>query len=553
MTDHSTRVDADRRSLLKRASMLAGAGVASSLLPRAAWAAEPVVETSNGKIRGATDDGVHVFKGVRYGGDTGGAMRFRPTPRAQKWAGVADATQWGHSAPQDAQSQEPFYAWYTKVESPSEDCLFVNVFTRGLRDNKKRPVMVWYHGGAWGSCAGTAPGFDGTSLARNQDVVVVTVNHRLNAFGYVQLEGNDARFADAGNTGVMDMVASLSWVRENIAQFGGDPRNVTIFGQSGGAAKVIALMGMPAAKGLFHKAIVESCSGGMRITSREEAASQAHDLAGLLGIDRLTGEALQKVPMEALVAAQKKIENPFRPVVDGRSFTGDPFYPQAPAWSAHIPLMIGNANTETSYYIRADKKNFAIDMPTVKRRLKKFLRVDDARVDGLIDAYQTAYPGYDAYGILLMLTTDDLFKRNTLKVASLHAAAGKAPVYAYTFARETAIEDGKIHTPHTHEVPFVFGTTAAAVGQLGGGDDLEPMTKRMQATWASFARNGNPDNPTIPHWAPFRDNGQDNARQTMVLKMQSELARDPGGAARGALEGLPYYEYSISRSEFVKG
>jgi para-nitrobenzyl esterase len=549
MTSNSNPADPDRRGLLKAASLLAGAGIASSLLTRAAWAADPVVATTNGKIRGATDDGVHVFKGVRYGGDTGGARRFMPTPRAQKWAGVQDATQWGRSAPQDAATQEPFYAWYAQIQPVSEDCLFVNVYTRGLRDNKKRPVMVWFHGGAWGTCAGTAPGFNGTSLARNQDVVVVTVNHRLNVFGYVQMDGHDPRFADAGCAGVMDMVASLAWVRDNIGEFGGDPRNVTIFGQSGGAAKVIALLGMPAAKGLFHKAIVESCSGGMRITGREEAAVQAHDLAKLLGMESLTGAALQKVPMEALVAAQKKIEDPFRPVVDGRSFKQDPYYPQAPVWSAHIPLMIGNANTETSYYIRADKNNFAIDMETVKRRLKKFLRADDARVGTLIDVYQSAYPGHDPYGILLMLTTDDLFKRNTLKVASLHAAAGKAPVYAFNFARETPIEDGKIHTPHTHEVSFIFGTTAAAAGQVGSGDDLERMTRRMQATWASFARSGNPDNATIPQWAPFTD----PERQTMVLKVESELVKDPGGAARAALDGMPYYEYSISRAEFVKG
>ncbi|HEY4371566.1 MAG TPA: carboxylesterase family protein, partial [Burkholderiales bacterium] len=375
MTASPSRTSLTRRHLLKSSALLAGAGFASALLPRAARAAEPVVETTLGKIRGSTDDGVHVFKGVRYGGDTGGANRFRPTPPAKKWAGVLDATEWPRSAPQDAQTQEPFYAWYTQVQPQSEDCLFVNVFTRALSDHKKRPVMVWYHGGAWGSCAGSAPGFNGTSLARNEDVVVVTVNHRLNVFGYVQLDDHAARFADSGNAGVLDMVASLKWVRDNIARFGGDPHNVTIFGQSGGAAKVIALMGLPAAKGLFHKAIVESCSGGMRIASQEEATVQGHDLAKLLGVERLTGEALQNVPMQTLVAAQKKIADPFRPVVDGRSFKRDPFYPEAPAWSAHVPLMIGNANTETSYYIRADKKNFSIDMETVKRRLKKFLRV----------------------------------------------------------------------------------------------------------------------------------------------------------------------------------
>jgi para-nitrobenzyl esterase len=272
-------------------------------------------------------------------------------------------------------------------------------------------------------------------------------------------------------------------------------------------------------------------------------------LANNLGMSTLHGDALQKVPMEKLVAAVKKIADPFRPVVDGRNFKHDPFWPTSPEWSSDIPLLIGNANTETSYYIRADPKNFSIDMATVKRRLKVFLKVDDARVDGLIDAYQAAYPRDDPYGILLMLTTDDLFKRNTLKVASLQAAAGKAPVYAYTFARETPIEGGKIHSPHTSEVPFIFGTTKASAAQSGTGADLQPMTERMQATWASFARHGDPNNSTIPHWAPFKDPD----RQTMVLKMDSELVKNPGGTARASLEGLPYYEYSISRTAFVKG
>ena len=535
----------NRRSILTGAALLAG----STLLPRPARAADPVVDTTNGKIRGTTTDGVHVFKGIRYGDTTAGENRFMPTRPAKKWPGIKDATAWGASAPQQSETQDPFYAWYTAIQPMSEDCLFVNVFTPGLKDNHRRPVMVWLHGGSWVSCAGTAPGFDGTNLARAQDVVVVTVNHRLNIFGYLRLDDPDPRFADAGNAGMLDLLAALRWVRDNAEHFGGNPNNVTIFGQSGGAAKVIALMGMPAARGLFHKAIVESCSGGMRIDSQEEAAAQSHSLAGNLGLTTLTGSALQALPMEKLLAALKPIADPFRPVLDGRSFHTDPFYPAAPAFSANIPLMIGNANTETSYYIRVDPKNFSIEMPDVKRRLKRFLRTDDAPVDTLIEAYRTAYPTYNPYEILMMLTTDDLFKRNTLKVASLQAVASKSPVYAFVFARETPIENGNIHAPHTSEVPFIFGTTQAAAAQCGTGSDLLPMTRTMQATWASFARHGNPNNPTIPHWAPSND----QTRQTMVLNVESKMSADPGGQARASLDGLPYYEYSTSRTAFVKG
>ena len=538
-----------RRTVLKGAVLLAGTSIAGGFYSRDAQAAsDPIARTSYGRIRGLSDDGVFVFKGVRYGADTSGANRFMPPRPVKHWSGVQDATEWGKSAPQAAESQDPFYAWYTTIQPTSEDCLFLNVFTPGLRDHERRPVMVWFHGGSWGSCAGTAPGFNGTNLARDGDVVVITVNHRLNAFGYVQFEDQDPRFADSGNAGTLDLIAALKWVRDNAANFGGDPHNVTIFGQSGGAAKVVALMGAEKAHGLFHKAIVESCSGGARIDSPEEAAAQAHALATNLGMDKLTGAALQKVPMEDLVSAMKKIADPFRPVVDGRTFKQDPFYPAAPTLSLDVPLMIGNANTETTYYLQVDPKNFSLGMSDIKRRLGRFLKVDEARVDQIVSAYQASYPTDSPSELLTTMTTDYLFKRNTLRVASLQAHRASAPVYAFVFARETPIQNGRIHSPHTSEVPFIFGTTDVAVAQVGTGDDLKPMTNRMMATWTAFARTGNPNNPTIPNWTPFTDPD----RYTMVLKMDSQLLKDPGGEARAALEGLPYYEYSISRTAFVK-
>ncbi|ANN80404.1 carboxylesterase/lipase family protein [Bordetella flabilis] len=549
MLDDTKGFSTTRRAILKGAASLAGTGLLGGLAPGRASAADPVVETTHGKVRGVVNERVHVFKGVRYGDTTAGANRFMPPRPPAKWAGIVDAQAWGASAPQVTAKPDPFNDWYTATQPLSEDCLFLNVFTPGVLGNGRRPVMVWLHGGAWTNCAGTAPGFDGTGLARDGGVVVVTVNHRLNVFGYVRLDDPDERFADAGNTGVQDMIAALQWVRDNVAQFGGDPGNVTIFGQSGGAAKVVALMGTPKASGLFHKAIVQSCSGGRQIDGQEEAAVQARELATVLGLPRLTGAALQNISMDDLIKATRGIADPFRPVIDGRTFTADPFYPAAPAISAHIPLLIGNANTEMTYYLQVDPRNFALGMPDVKRRMGRFLKLDAARVDRLVDAYRASYPRYTPSELLTTMSTDYIFKRNTLKVASLQAAHAAAPVYAYVFARETPIRGGVIHAPHTEEVPFIFGTTRAAAAMLGTGGDIEPVRRMMTATWTAFARHGNPNNSTLPQWTRF----QDPERQTMVLQRQSRLEKDPGGPARAALETLPYYEYSMERGNVVKG
>ena len=256
----------------------------------------PVAETTNGKVRGMLLDGVAVFRGVRYGASTAGANRFLPPQPAAPWAGIRDATDWSCSAPQLTKPTyaDPFYAWYAAIRDMSEDCLFLNVFTPGL-DNGRRPVMVWLHGGGWGNFASSAPGFDGTNLARAQDVVVVSMNHRLNVFGFLQLDKSHERFADSGSAGVLDLVMALRWVRDNAATFGGDPANVTIFGQSGGAAKTAALLAMPAAKGLFHKAIVQSTSGGLRIAGREEAARMAADLGKAMELNALRRRATAEI------------------------------------------------------------------------------------------------------------------------------------------------------------------------------------------------------------------------------------------------------------------
>jgi para-nitrobenzyl esterase len=537
--DHAPR----RRSILQFAALSAGAALMATPRPVRA-AVEPLVETSHGKLRGARENGVLSFKGVRYGETTGGANRFRPPVPVTPWAGARDALAFGSSAPQIPGSPHGLSGWYNAIQPTSEDCLFLNVFAPDAADGRgpggRRPVMVWLHGGAWSNCAGTAPGFDGTRLARDGDVVVVTINHRLNVFGYLAIGGNDPRFADAGAAGMLDMVAALRWVRDNAAAFGGDPRNVTIFGQSGGAAKVTALMAMPAARGLFHKAIVQSCSGGLRLDGLEEADRQTQALATHLGLTEISGPALQTVPMEQLLNAMKGVADPFRPVLDGRNFAQNPFDPAAPAIAANIPLMIGNAATETRLYMAADMANFSLDAAEVERRLARWLQIDAANASQLMDAYRTQEPDQTPSDLLAAITTDYNYRRNTMRVAELQAMQAKAPVYAYVFDWRTPVLGGALRSPHTLEVPFVFGTTDSAVALVGSGPDLLALERETMARWTSFAHHGVPEAPEGLNWTPY-----DTAnRATMMLSLESQITSNPGGQARQALFGLPYFEYS---------
>ena len=529
----STPVGRRTAMLTVAGGLLAGAG---------AWAqgiAPVFVDTTGGKLRGSAVGGVSCFKGIPYAASTAGSNRFRPPAPVAPWPGVRDAIAFGSSAPQLPPSSDPLGVWYSALEPMSEDCLFLNVWTTGAAE--KRPVMVWLHGGAWVSCAGSAPGFDGTVLARDGDVVVVTINHRLNLFGYLKLDDPDDQFAQSGNAGVLDMVAALRWLQDNAAAFGGDPGNVTIFGQSGGGAKVSALLACPAARGLFHKAIAQSCSGSLRLAPPEEAAALAHGLAKKLGIDRPTMSALQAVSVDKLIPMMKGMPPVFRPVLDGVTFSANPFDPTAPESTGNITTMFGNAATECTLYMATNMANFSLDAAEVERRLARFLRTDSAATARIIDAYSSAMPTATPSQIMAAVTTDYTYRRNTTREAALQSAVAHAPVYTYVFDWRTPVRGGLLQSPHTLEVPFVFATAPAAEALVGTGPDIAPLTQMMVAAWSAFAHTGNPANPHLPAWPRY----EAAQRSTMLLSRESTVDSNPGGNRREALADLPPFEYSM--------
>src|SRR5579863_10015603 len=364
-----------RRSLLKSSligSGAAAAGVMFGGVPTALFGVDappkyegPIVETSSGKIRGVIQGSTHIFRGIPYGASTAGSNRFMPPRKPEPWTGVRDTFQNGSTAPQLSAPPNALILNHKEPALQGEDCLVINLFTPGLNDGRKRPVMVWLHGGGFASGAGSAHSFDGTYLARSGDVVVVSVNHRLNIFGYLYLaDAGGEKYADSGNAGLLDVVAVLEWVRDNISHFGGNPGNVTIFGQSGGGLKISTLLAMPPAKGLFHKAIIESGSL-LKGIHREDANKTTERVLAKLGLHANQVDELQKFSVDRLLSA---IDNrgsapgtpPFNiaPVVDGRALPRDPFDPTAPDISAEVPLIVGTVNTEGTFFTPPDSPLF---------------------------------------------------------------------------------------------------------------------------------------------------------------------------------------------------
>ncbi|SEP37820.1 para-nitrobenzyl esterase [Rhodospirillales bacterium URHD0017] len=519
------------------------AGDVNTLTQRSARAAEsPVVETISGRVKGVTSDGVHVFKGIPYGASTAGANRFMPPRKPEPWTGVREAVAYAGRSPQaPGAPQRPELAtvWGPIDTLPVvEDCLTLHVWTPGF-DNARRPVMVWLHGGAFSYGSANSPRYDSTRLAQRNDVVVVAVNHRLNIFGHLDLsQAGGERFAQSGNAGVLDLVAALEWVREHAGRFGGDPGNVTIFGQSGGGGKVSALMAMPRAKGLFHKAIIQS-GASVRFAERERTTRLADAVLKHLGLRPDQLDALQALPLqrlqEAVVPAQATLPRPrqplldrynFGPVIDGAVLPAQPFDPAAPALSDDIPLMIGGTKDESAIFFAPDDQvwNRSLSEAELAERVGK---VAGAATADLLAYYKRRDPAASPADQLITMLSMSNFHVRSLLLAERKADRGRAPVWMYSFDWETPAFGGRLKSSHSVEVPFVFDTLHV-IGEGHRKSGAQALADRVSRTWATFARNGDPRNEAIPAWPAYTA----ARRATMLFDDKCRVVDDPDGEVR---------------------
>ena len=471
-----------------------------------------LAQTTGGSVAGYIDNGIFTYKGIPYAK----AERFMPPVPADKWEGVRSCRAYGPTCPQGKRmgwySDEQAFSFNWNDGFPDEDCLRVNIWTPGINDGKKRPVMVWLHGGGYSAGSGQElPSYDGRNLAEKGDVVVVTLNHRLNVLGFLDLSAYGEKYAHSGNSGLLDLVAALEWVQENIANFGGDASNVTIFGQSGGGGKVSTLLATPAAKGKFHKAIVQS---GAMLRTMDSRLSRRIGAAVVeeLGITPCRIDEISKVPFEDLLAAGEKVIARLKPeaekqgfasfifgwapTVDGSVLPRQPFDPQAPEQSKDIPMLIGTTIHEFSMSTYVPQLR-TINQDAAVEYLKS--RYGD-RTDEFLELFENTYPGYEPKDLI---DTDFIFRPSAIEQAGLKSRQGGAPVYMYMFAWESPVLDGILRSTHCMEIPFVFNNADIHASMTGGGEDALELAEKMSQAWINFARTGDPNTEDLPQWPTY--------------------------------------------------
>jgi len=505
------------------------------------------VETQFGKVQGTRAGGVSAFLGIPFGGDTK-ASRFKPAPAPKAWTGLRECFAFGAMAPQGMihMSNRPGAAANTDflrtvaailragTAAPgpeSEDCLFLNVYTPQASAAQKRPVMVWLHGGAFAMGSGGNSGYDGSALCRRGDVVVVTINHRLNALGYLYLGALHDDFADSGNVGQLDIVQALNWVRDNIEAFGGDPRNVTIFGESGGGAKVSTLLAMPAAKGLFHKAIVQS-GPAVTLVDKTDAEEIADRTLAALGVTKADVHTLLTLDCKAIIEAASAVRLPgagltrraLAPVVDGRSLPAHPFEPSAPDVSRDIPLMIGTNKDEATLFFMADPDFGKMTAEQVRQRFKADL---GPKGDAAFEIYRARRPDDQPTYWGTALGTDLMFRNDSIRMAERKAARRAAPAFMYRLDWEPPMLDGILRSTHGLDIPLMFDNPGTAPRLVGTGPEPKKIAAVMAQAWVNFARTGDPSQDALA-WPPY----EETQRRTMIFDVNSRVVSDPDGDVR---------------------
>lgn len=477
-----------------------------------------IAQTQYGKVQGFMSRDVYTFLGVRYGASTEGANRFMPPKEPEPWEGVMPALVYGYCAPQN----DPNYAnnagvWrdHWNYSNLSEDCLFLNVWTKGLADGKKRPVMVWFHGGGYAAGNGIEQdGYHGENLARYGDIVFVSVNHRLNAFGFTDFSGVDAKYEDSGNAGTLDMVAALKWVNKNIANFGGDPNNVTIMGQSGGGAKVCTLVAMPETKGLVHKGVALSGNANNAL-----AQSYSRELGKyIVKTSKKTVEQLQQMPWRdylalANAAAQEfnKTQNMqgmrggFAPVADGKHIPAEGYFDDPNAPSAQVPMIYCSTMAEFSPAMY-DKSLEELDNEGLAKYLEQRY---PGKAAAVVAAYQKAFPEANAGDIIGMATSP---RTGIIKNIGIKAKQG-APVYLAWFGFNPPTFNGRARAFHCIDICFWFRNTDRMVTHSGGGKRPRELSNKMSEALLAFMRTGNPNCDALPEWPAYNETD----KPTMIL------------------------------------
>ena len=514
-----------------------------------------IVQTDKGKVAGYIDGGVYIYKGVPYAK----AERFMPPVEVEPWEGVRSSRAYGPVCPQAFRAEwlndESGFCQHWNDGFASEDCQRLNIWTRSINDEKRRPVMVWLHGGAFSSGSGQEMDcYDGSSLASTDEVVVVTLNHRLNVLGFLDLSAFGDKYKYSGNVGMLDIVAALQWVKKNISHFGGDPNNVTIFGQSGGGGKVSTLMSMPSAKGLFHKAITQS---GAHIDNMKAKYTRKIGIATLeqLGISASNIDKVNDVPYDELLEAGNraiaKVKEEasaagdadiflfgWSPTVDGDLLPKDPFRGAANECSKDVPLMTGSCLHEFAFSSFMPNKQRST-MDEIRPMLEKFF---GKNTEQYIETFAKAYPDYRPCDLL---DVEPEFRANSVLQARTQAALHGAPVYNFLFCWESPILDGRHRASHCMDIPFVFHNIHLAREITGGVDSAYELSDIMSRSWIAFAKTGNPNVEGLPEWEPFTE----ERKGVMIFDNECRMSYGHDAEWLKVVTALHYSKYHLMENQ----